>query len=127
MIVNDPAVVAEVTAEFERYESALLGNDIATLDGLFWNSSLTLRYGVGERLYGYDAIAAFRTARAGGSPQRVLANTIITTFGQDFATANTEFHRAGEARIGRQSQTWVRTANGWRIVSAHVSLEAEKS
>ena len=127
MIVNDPMVVAEVTAEFERYETALLGNDIATLNALFWNSPLTLRYGVGERLYGYDAIAAFRTARTGGSPQRVLANTIITTFGRDFATANTEFHRAGETRVGRQCQTWVRTANGWRIVSAHVSLEAEKS
>ena len=127
MIVNDPLVVAEVTAEFERYEMALLANDVATLDALFWNSPLTLRYGVGERLYGYDAIAAFRQARTGGSPRRVLANTIITTFGHDFATANTEFRRAGEARIGRQSQTWVRTANGWRIVSAHVSLEAERS
>ena len=127
MIVNDPLVVAEVAAEFERYEMALLTNDIATLDALFWNSPLTLRYGIGERLYGHDAIAAFRTARAGGSPRRVLVNTIITTFGHDFATANTEFHRAGEPRIGRQSQTWVRTANGWRIVSAHVSLEAEKS
>jgi len=127
MIVNDPLVVAEVAAEFERYETALLANDVATLDALFWNSPLTLRYGVGERLYGYDAIAAFRVARAGGSPRRVLANTIITTFGRDFATANTEFHRAGETRIGRQSQTWVRTANGWRIVSAHVSLEDERS
>jgi hypothetical protein len=127
MMVNDPMVVAEVTAEFERYEVALLGNDIATLNGLFWNSPLTLRYGVGERLYGYDAIAAFRTARAGGSPQRVLAHTVITTFWHDFATANTEFRRAGETSVGRQSQTWVRTANGWRIVSAHVSLEAEKS
>lgn len=127
MMVNDPMVVAEVTAEFERYEAALLGNDVATLDALFWKSPLTLRYGVGERLYGYDAIAAFRMARAGGSPQRVLANTVITTFGHDFATANTEFHRAGETRVGRQSQTWVRTAKGWRIVSAHVSLEAEKS
>ena len=127
MIVNDPLVVAEVAAEFERYETALLANDVATLDALFWNSPLTLRYGVGERLYGYDAIAAFRMARANGSPKRALANTIITTFGHDFATANTEFHRAGEIRIGRQSQTWVRTMNGWRSVSAHVSLEAEKS
>jgi hypothetical protein len=127
VIVNDPLVVAEVAAEFERYETALLANDTATLDALFWNSPLTLRYGVGERLYGYDAIAAFRQTRTGGSPKRVLANTIITTFGHDFATANTEFHRTGEPRIGRQSQTWVRTANGWRIVSAHVSLEAEKS
>ena len=127
MIVNDPLVVAEVAAEFERYETALLANDVATLDALFWNSPLTLRYGVGERLYGHDAIAAFRQARTGASPRRVLANTIITTFGHDFATANTEFRRAGEPRIGRQSQTWVRTANGWRIVSAHVSLEAERS
>lgn len=127
MIVNDPLIVAEVTAAFERYELALLDNDIATLDALFWNSPLTLRYGVGERLYGYDAIAAFRVARPGGSPRRVLATTIITTFGHDFATANTEFHRAGETRIGRQSQTWVRTSGGWRIVAAHVSLEAERS
>ena len=127
MIVNDPLVVAEVTAAFERYEMALLDNDIETLDGLFWNSALTLRYGIGERLYGYEAIAAFRVARTGGSPRRTLANTIITSFGHDFATVNTEFHRVGEARVGRQSQTWVRTLNGWRIVSAHVSLEAEKS
>ena len=127
MIVNDPLVVAEVTAAFERYETALLGNDIETLDGLFWNSPLTLRYGVGERLYGHEAIAAFRVARTGGSPRRTLGNTIITSFGHDFATVNTEFHRVGETRVGRQSQTWVRTLNGGRIVSAHVSLEAEKS
>src|SRR5277367_5802432 len=127
MIVNDPLVVAEVTATFERYETALLANDIETLDGLFWNSALTLRYGIGERLYGYEAIAAFRVARTGGSPRRTLANTVITSFGHDFATVNTEFHRAGETRAGGQSQTWVRTLNGWRIVSAHVSLEAEKS
>jgi Protein of unknown function (DUF3225) len=127
MIVNDPLVVAEVTAAFERYEAALLDNDIETLDGLFWNSPLTLRYGVGERLYGYEAIAAFRVARTGGSPRRTLANTIITSFGHDFATVNTEFHRVGDTRVGRQSQTWVRTLNGWRIVGAHVSLEAEKS
>jgi hypothetical protein len=127
MIVNEPLVLAEVTAAFERYETALLANDIAELDRLFWNSPLTLRYGVGERLYGYDAIAAFRAARTGGSPQRTLANTVITSFGHDFATANTEFYRDGEARVGRQSQTWVRTLNGWRVVSAHVSLESDKS
>ena len=126
MIVNDPATLAEVTAMFERYEIALLENDIETLGRLFWQSELTLRYGVGERLYGYDAIAAFRVARVGGSPQRTLDNTIITTFGHDFATANTEFRREAERRVGRQSQTWVRTLNGWRIVAAHVSLEAEK-
>jgi hypothetical protein len=127
MIVNDPLVLAEVSAAFERYETALLDNDIETLDGLFWNSPLTLRYGVGERLYGYEAIAAFRMTRTGGSPRRLLANTVITSFGHDFATVNTEFHRVGETRVGRQSQTWVRTLNGWRIVSAHVSLEAEIS
>ncbi len=127
MIVNDPLVVAEVTAEFERYEKALMENDVGALDRFFWNSPLTLRYGVGERLYGYEAITAFRIARVGGSPKRTLGMTVITTFGHDFATANTEFHRAGETRVGRQSQSWVRTLNGWRVVSAHVSLEAEKS
>jgi hypothetical protein len=127
MIVNDPATLAEVTVMFERYEIALLENDIETLGRLFWQSELTLRYGVGERLYGYDAIAAFRAARVGGSPQRTLDNTVITTFGHDFATANTEFLREAERRVGRQSQTWARTLNGWRIVAAHVSLETEKS
>jgi hypothetical protein len=127
LIVNEPAVLAEVTAAFERYEAALMSNDVEALDGFFWNSPLTLRYGVGERLYGYDAITAFRASRAGGSPQRTLGVTVITTFGRDFATANTEFHRVGETRMGRQSQSWVRTLNGWRVVSAHISLEAEKS
>jgi hypothetical protein len=125
VIVNDPSTLADITAAFERYETALIQNDIAALDAFFWNSPLTLRYGVGERLYGYEAITAFRRARSGGSPQRTLGTTVITSFGYDFGTANTEFHRTGEQRIGRQSQTWVRTADGWRIVSAHVSLEAE--
>ena len=127
MIVNDPPVLAEVTAAFERYETALVQNDIETLDACFWISPLTLRYGVGERLYGYEAITAFRRARSGGSPQRTLGPTVITSFGNDFATANTEFLRIGEKRVGRQSQTWVRLAEGWRVVSAHVSLEADKS
>jgi hypothetical protein len=127
MIVNDPDIVREVTEAFLRYESALLGNDLAALDAFFWQSPLALRYGVGERLYGHEAIVAFRMARKGGSPQRTLGNTVITTFGADFATANTEFYRVGEKRIGRQSQTWVRMIEGWRVVSAHVSLEAETS
>lgn len=122
MIVNDPAVLAEVTAAFERYEAALMANDVAALDALFWNSPHTLRYGVGENLYGYAAIAQFRKDRPGGSPQRTLANTLIVTFGADFATANTEFRREGDARIGRQSQTWLRTEDGWKVVAAHVSM-----
>jgi hypothetical protein len=127
MTVNDPSVLAEVTAAFGAYESALMTNDIAALDGLFWNASQTLRYGVGENLYGFEAIAQFRKDRPGGSPQRELASTVITTFGTDFATANTEFHRAGASRLGRQSQTWVRTDDGWKIVAAHVSIMGEGS
>jgi len=127
MIVNDPLVLAEVTEAFERYEAALLSNDVEALDAFFWKSPLALRYGVGERLYGYEAIAAFRLARPGGSPQRTLGRTMITTFGTEFATANTEFHRVGEGRVGRQSQSWVRLDDEWQVVSAHVSLEAEKS
>ena len=122
MMVNDPAVVREVEDAFAQYETALMTNDVAMLDTLFWNSPFTIRYGPGESLYGFDAIAAFRLARAGGSPQRVLFNTVITTFGRDFATANTEFKREDSPRPGRQSQTWVRTEAGWRIVSAHVSI-----
>jgi hypothetical protein len=127
MVINDPHIHAEVVDIFARYERALIENDVATLDMLFWRAPQTLRYGVGERLYGYEAIMAFRKARTGGSPPRTLQNTVVTTFGSDFATANTEFKRNGESRIGRQSQTWIRTEEGWRIASAHVSLEAEKS
>lgn len=118
--INLPDVVAEVSAVFERYESALVSNDVAVLDELFWKSSNTIRYGVAENLYGYDAIAAFRRTRRPAGLERTLVNTVITTYGRDFATANTEFQRPGQH--GRQSQTWVRMAGGWRIVSAHVSL-----
>jgi len=127
MRINDPSTLAEVSAAFERYEAALVNNDIATLDALFLPEPTTIRYGVAENLYGIEAIRAFRIARVGGAPQRILANTVITTFGRDFATANTEFQREGAARPGRRSQTWVRFAEGWRVVAAHVSLMGEGS
>ncbi|MBK4721069.1 oxalurate catabolism protein HpxZ [Azospirillum sp. YIM DDC1] len=120
--INIPEVVAEVTAAFERYECALTGNDVAVLDELFWNHPATLRYGVGENLYGYEAIAAFRQGRPAAGLDRVLRNTVITTYGRDMATANTEFTRPATERVGRQSHTWVRMPEGWRIVAAHVSL-----
>ena len=123
--VNDPRTLAEVEAAFAAYEAALMANDVATLDGLFWASPRTVRYGVGEMLYGQDEILAFRKARAGGSPPRVLTRTVITTFGADFA--NTEFRREGASRIGRQSHAWARLAEGWRIVAAHVSLMGDGS
>ena len=122
MIINEPDVLAEVTAVFERYETALVGNDVAVLDELFWNSPHTLRYGATENLYGYAEIQAFRAARPSQGLARELMNTVITTYGRDFATANTEFRRTGSARTGRQTQTWMRTPAGWRVVSAHVSL-----
>ncbi len=122
MPINDPAVLAEVTAAFERYETALVTNDVAVLDELFWNSPHTLRYGATENLYGYAQIQAFRAARPAAGLARTLGRTVITTYGRDFATANTEFHRAGSDRTGRQSQTWMRTPEGWRVVSAHVSF-----
>lgn len=124
MEVNLPDALAEVTGAFERYESALTTNDVAVLDELFWNSPHTLRYGATENLYGYDAIRAFRAARPSAGLARTLGKTVITTYGRDFATANTEFHRAGSERVGRQSQTWMRTPEGWRVVAAHVSLMA---
>ena len=124
MIINDLTTLAEVTAAFARYERALMENDLATLDSLFWSAPQTLRYGVGENLYGIEAIREFRKARPGGSPPRTLRNSVITTYGTDFATANTEFVREGAASMGRQSQTWIRTADGWRVVAAHVSMMA---
>lgn len=120
--VNLPEVLAEVTSAFERYEQALVGNDVAVLDELFWNDPLTIRYGATENLCGYAEIQAFRAARPSQGLARELMNTVITTYGRDFATANTEFRRTGSARTGRQTQTWMRTPAGWRVVSAHVSL-----
>lgn len=120
--VNIPEVVAQVTSAFEAYERALVGNDIAALNEMFWRSPLTLRYGVAELLYSHDEIARFRIARGPIDQRRTLRNTRITTFGRDFATADTEYLPANSDKIGRQSQTWVRTPAGWRIVSAHVSM-----
>jgi ketosteroid isomerase-like protein len=122
MEINDPSVLAEVQAAFALYEKALMDNDIDALNALFWNSPLVIRFGPGQNLYGIEAIAAFRTARVGGSPKRLLFKTVITSFGRDFATANTEFQREGASASGRQSQSWVRLAEGWRIAAAHVSL-----
>lgn len=123
MDVNRPEVLAEVEAAFARYERALVSNDLAVLDELFWADARTVRYGAGEVLYGIEAIRAFRGARPAQDLARTLERTVITTFGQDFATASTLFTRASASgRLGRQQQSWVRMPNGWRIVAAHVSL-----
>jgi ketosteroid isomerase-like protein len=120
--INIPEVVAEVEKAFARYERALVANDVAELDALFWKSPHTLRYGATENLYGYDEIAAFRAGRSPAGLARDLIKTVITTYGRDFATANAEFKRAGSTATGRQSQVWLRTEDGWRVVAAHVSL-----
>jgi len=122
--INLPEVLAEVQAVFARYEDALVNNRIEVLDELFWDSPHTLRYGVGENLHGIDAIRAFRLARPAAGLARTMRNTVITTYGRDVASASTEFRREGSERIGRQSQTWVRFAAGWRVVAAPVSLLA---
>ena len=120
--VNLPHVLAEVEAVFARYEHALVHNDVQVLDALFWHADAVVRYGVGENLVGIEAIRAFRRARPAAGLMRTLDNTVITTYGQDFATAMTEFRREGSASVGRQSQTWVRFAEGWKVVAAHVSV-----
>ena len=119
--INLPDVVAEVTAAFMRYEEALNANDVAVLDELFRDAPYTLRFGLAEELYGHPQIAGFRAARIPPG-RRSIANTVITTFGRDFATASTEFRRPGQSRNGRQQQSWVRFPEGWRIVAAHVSF-----
>jgi Protein of unknown function (DUF3225) len=124
--INIPEVVAEVEEVFARYERALVSNDIAELDALFWKSPHTLRYGATENLYGYDEIAAFRGRRPAVNLARELLKTVITTYGRDFATANVEFKRIGATSTGRQSQVWLRTGDGWRCVAAHVSLLQEQ-
>jgi Protein of unknown function (DUF3225) len=120
--INLPEVVAEVTTAFNRYETALVSNDVQTLDLLFWDSPHTVRFGATENLYGYEAIASFRAGRSPLNLARTLMNTRITTFGRDVAVANTEYRRTSSGATGRQSQTWMRTESGWKVVSAHVSV-----
>ena len=123
MIVNDPETLHAVEAAFGRYEDALVSNDVATLDALFWQDDRTIRYGGGENLYGYAAIQAFRAGRPAAGLDRALERTVITTFGTDVATCSTLFRRAGNpGKIGRQMQTWMRLPEGWRVVAAHVSI-----
>ncbi|WOH51332.1 oxalurate catabolism protein HpxZ [Bradyrhizobium sp. sBnM-33] len=123
MEIDLPEVVAEVTAQFQRYEKALVSNDVAVLDELFHNDPRTLRYGIGENLYGYDAIMAFRAARSPVGLMRRTDKTVITTYGRDTAVASTLFYRDGApGRVGRQMQTWIRFSEGWKIVAAHVSI-----
>jgi hypothetical protein len=123
MDVDIPEVKAEVEAAFARYEQALVSNDVAVLDELFRNDTRTLRYGIGENLYGYSAIMAFRAARPSVGLARRIDKTVITSYGRDTAVASTLFYReALPGRVGRQMQTWVRFAEGWRIVAAHVSI-----
>jgi len=127
MKINDPAVLTEVTAAFYAYEKALMTDDLEAMGELFWNSPHTVRLGVGENLYGIAAIDAFRKARR-GSPQRDLLRVEITTIGDDFAIANAEFQRHGSDKVGRQSQAWAKFPDqGWRVVSAHVSIMGNTS
>ncbi len=123
MQIDLPEVVAEVTAEFQRYEKALMENDVATLNAQFHHDPRTIRYGGGENLYGHAEIAAFRGARAPAGLARTLSRTVITTYGRDFAVASTLYDRPSfPGKIGRQMQTWARFPQGWRIVAAHVSM-----
>jgi hypothetical protein len=121
MLINDETTLAEITAAFSQYESALVGNDVDTLDRLFWNSPLTVRFGASENLVGYEAIKFFRMGRAAAHLGRRVTARHIAAFGGQFATTAISFVRDGESRIGRQTQTWIRFADGWRVVAAHVS------
>ncbi len=122
MTINEPKVLAEVTAAFERYDRAVNDNDAEVLTGSFWNSPLTVRYGIAEQLYGYEQIGQFRVSNRLQNQRRERIRVVITTFGNDFATASCEYLRLESGRVGRQMQSWVRTPDGWRVVAAHVSL-----
>ena len=126
MEIDLPGVLSEVKAAFDRYEQALVSNDVVTLDQMFRNDPRTIRYGATENLYGYKEIEAFRAARSSAGLARTLSKTVITTFGRDFAVASTLFHRTtAPGKVGRMTQTWVRFEEGWRIVVGHVSVIAE--
>jgi hypothetical protein len=123
MEIDLPEVVTEVRTAFERYEQALVTNDVAALDAMFHDDPRTIRYGGAENLYGFREIEAFRAARSPAGLARTISKTVITTYGHDFAVASTLFRRASTpGKVGRQMQTWVRFPEGWRVVAAHVSL-----
>lgn len=124
MTINEPKVLAEVTAAFERYDRAVNDNDVQALTESFWDSPLTVRYGIAEQLYGYEQIARFRVSNRLQNQRRERIRVVITTFGGDFATASLEYRRLESGRIGRQMQTWVKTPDGCRVVAAHVSFLA---
>jgi ketosteroid isomerase-like protein len=121
--INEPGVVAEVRLAFDAYERALMANDTATLDALFWDDPAVIRYGAGEVLKGKAAISAFRRDRDVADLARTLTDVVITSYGDAFATAFCQYRRQGSGRTGKQTQTWLRTADGWRIAAAHVSLD----
>ena len=123
MEINNPQTLADVTRQFERYQQAIIDNDIAVLNELFWGNARTIRYGIGENLYGHDEIATYRGTRDPGSVARIVGKSVVTSYGNDAATSNIEFTRGG--RNGRQSQAWMRMPEGWRIVAAHVSYMKE--
>lgn len=123
MEIDLPDVLAEVRAQFESYERALVTNDVEALDSFFLDDERSIRYGGGENLYGHAQIKAFRAARSPAGLARTLERTVITSYGRDFAIASTLFHRDSfPGKIGRQMQSWVRMDKGWRIVAAHVSM-----
>ncbi|MFT8676677.1 MAG: oxalurate catabolism protein HpxZ [Acetobacter sp.] len=126
MTFDDAQTLHDVTLCADAYEKALADNDLQALDAMFWDGPQTVRYGVGENLYGAAEIAAFRRARSGGSPPRTVLRRVVTPIGTDSAVVSLEFRRDGSTRTGRQMQTWVRTPQGWKILAAHVSLMAEQ-
>ena len=124
MIINDPEVVAELSALYPRYEDALVNNDVDTLMSMFWAGAQVMRFGATENLYGPEELEAFRKARPAANLARTVTRLDIVSFGRNFASITLEFERTsvtGTVR-GRQSQVWVRMPEGWRIVQAHVSL-----
>jgi hypothetical protein len=127
MEIDRPEIVKEVKDLFDRYEQALMSNDVQTLNAMFLGDARTIRYGAAENLYGHAEISRFRTARSPAGLVRTLSRTVITTFGRDLAVASTMFHRRTlPGKVGRQTQTWVRFDQGWRIVAAHVSVIDEQ-
>jgi hypothetical protein len=124
MLINDPETIAELQALYPRYEEALISNDVETLMGMFWSSPYVARFGPTETLYGIDEIEQFRKGRSPVNLARTITRLEIVAFGKDFASITVAFERTVEGKVtrGRQSQTWARLAEGWRIVFAHVSL-----
>jgi ketosteroid isomerase-like protein len=122
--VTEAQPIDEVRDCFDAYERALLANDVDAMDAWFARDPDVVRFGIAERQHGFDEISAWRRGASPVPADRRHVRTTFTPAGDDAVVVALEFANGDAPAVGRQSQVWARTSAGWRIVHAHVSMEA---